>query len=100
MAFVTLYFYSLYLSLVVRIILGIFAEYLLNVWGIQRTFREHFKGKYFLNVSIETLNRKVFFVLKVYDLTITNIDLLAPVTTKQCFQNSRSIHEFMFIVRA
>ena len=51
MIFVTLYFYSLYLSLVVRIILGLFAEYLLNVWGIQRTFREHFKGKYFLNNS-------------------------------------------------
>ena len=53
-----------------------------NIRDIQGTFREHFKGKYFL----EVLSGKVVFVLKVYDLKITNVDLLA----------NSSNHEVMF----
>ena len=49
----------------------VFPQYC-NIPGIQVTFREHFKGKYFK----KTLNGKVVFVLKVPDLTITNVDLL------------------------
>ena len=44
-----------------------------NVWGTQGTFMEHFRKKIFLKF----LYWKVVFVLKLYDLIITNIDLLA-----------------------
>ena len=44
-----------------------------NVPDIQGTVREHFKGKDLFKV----LDGKVVFVLKLYDLIITNIDLLA-----------------------
>ena len=44
-----------------------------NLPGVQGTFREHVKGKYFKKV----LRGKVIFVLKVYDFTIANVDLLA-----------------------
>ena len=40
---------------------------------IHGTFREHFKGKGFLKV----LHERVVFVLEVYDLVITNVDLFA-----------------------
>ena len=53
-----------------------------NVWDIQETFRDHFKGKDFLKF----LDGKIAFVLKVYDLMITNVDLLA----------NSSNHEVMF----
>ena len=50
----------------------IFGECSLSL-AMFRTFREHFKGKRFL----ESLDEKVAFVLKRYDLIITNVDLLA-----------------------
>ena len=45
-----------------------------NVPGIQGTFREHVKAKYFFKNSRW---KRVVFALKVYGLTITNVDLLA-----------------------
>ena len=44
-----------------------------NFRDIEGTFRENFKGKDFLKNS----RRKSCFVLKLYDLIITNVDLLA-----------------------
>ena len=50
------------------------------------------------NIFKKNLDEKVVFVLKVYDLTIANIDLLAiPVITKRCFQNIlRTFNKFLF----
>ena len=44
-----------------------------NVLDIQGTFREHFQGKYFLTNS----RRKSCLCVKMYDLSKTNVDLLA-----------------------
>ena len=44
-----------------------------NVPFIQTTFREHVKGNFFQKI----LDEKVVFALKVHDMTITNVDLLA-----------------------
>ena len=44
-----------------------------NTPGIQGTFQEYVKGKYYLTNSVW----KVVFMLKGYDLTIANVDLLA-----------------------
>ena len=44
-----------------------------DVPGLQWTFREHFKGKYFLKNFLW----KSCFLLEVYDITITNVNLLA-----------------------
>ena len=50
-----------------------------NVWDIQGKFREHFKENFFWKV----LNGKVVFVLKVYDLIITNVYLLANSSNRK-----------------
>ena len=50
-----------------------------NVRDIQGTFREHFKGKDFLKSS----QWKSFFVLKVYDFIIANVDLLADSSNRK-----------------
>ena len=44
-----------------------------NVRDIQGKIREHFKGKYFS----KNYRWKVAFMLKMYDLTIANVDFLA-----------------------
>ena len=54
-----------------------------NVRDIQRTFREHFKGKNFLENSPW---KSYFCVTSVYDLIIANVNLLA----------NSSNHEAMF----
>ena len=59
-----------------RNISGIFAECFLNVvmfWTSREHLREHFQGKYFLTNS----RRKSCLCVKMYDLTKTNVDLLA-----------------------
>ena len=57
-----------------------------NVRGIQGAFREHFKGKYFFE-------GKVVPPLKVYDLIITNVDLLGNSSNHKVMfpENSRNI---------
>ena len=48
-----------------------------NVPGIQGTFREHLGNMLKKIFFQKILDEKVVFVLKVYDLRITNVDLLA-----------------------
>ena len=58
--------------------------------GIQGTFREHVKVKY---IFLKILDGNVVFVLKVYDLTITNVDLLANSSNRKAMipEYSRNI---------
>ena len=55
---------------------GIFAECSLNV-EMFRTSREHAGNILKRNIFKKIIDGKVVFVLKMYDLTITNVDLLA-----------------------
>ena len=47
-----------------------------NAWDIQGTIRKHFIGKVFLKV----LDGKFVFVLKLYDLITTNVDLFTSLS--------------------
>ena len=58
-----------------RNILGIFAVCSLSV-AMFRSFGEHLVNISKENIFLKVLNGKVTFVLKVYDLIITNVDLL------------------------
>ena len=58
-----------------RNILGIFAVCSLSV-AMFRSFGEHLGNISKENIFLKVLNGKVTFVLKVYDLIITNVDLL------------------------
>ena len=59
-----------------RNILGIFTECPLSVAMFQAS-REHLGNMLRQNIFQKILGGKVLFVLKVYDLTIKNVDLLA-----------------------
>ena len=63
-------------SVSARNIPGIFAECSLNV-TLFRTSREHLGNIAKENIFKKIINGKVVFILKKYDLTITNADLLA-----------------------
>ena len=67
-----------------------------NVRDIQGKFREHFKGKDFFKV----LDGKVVFVLKVYDLIIANVDLLANSSNHEVMfpEYSRNIPRIPFLI--
>ena len=58
-----------------RNIPGIFSECSLSV-AMFRTSREHLGNILEENIFKKILNGKVVFVLKVYNLTMTNVDLL------------------------
>ena len=68
-----------------RSILGIFVVYSLSV-AMFRTSREHLANILKEKIFLKVLNGKVVFVLKVYDLIIKNINILA----------NSSNHEVMF----
>ena len=59
-----------------RNISGIFAECSLSV-AMLRASREHLGNILKENIFKKILDRKIVFVLKVYDLTTTNVDLFA-----------------------
>ena len=65
--------------------LGIFADCSLSVAMFGKS-REHLVGILKENIFLKVLDGKVVFVLKVYDLITTNLDLLA----------NSSNHEVMF----
>ena len=63
-------------------ILGIFAVSSLNL-SMFKTSREHLGNILKENIFLKVLDEKVIFVLKVYDLIITNVDIWQiPVITK------------------
>ena len=63
-----------------RSISGIFAECSLSV-AMLRASREHLGNILKENIFKKILDRKIVFVLKVYDLTTTNVDLFADSST-------------------
>ena len=68
-----------------------------HVPGIQGTFREHFRGKYFLKNSQwkNCFCVKIAFVVKVYDSTMTNVDLLVNSSNHKAMFSEYSKNIFM-----